>query len=223
MSSYFTKKCTDFLKDLSLNNNREWFNEHKETFKEFVEKPFHQFIEDLIEQLRELDPKIQITSKEAVFRIYKDIRFSKDKTPYKEYMAALISKNGRKDHSTPGLYLELQKDCIQIYTGVYEPNKEQLSNIRYFIAENLPTFNKIIQQKSFVKRYGSIQGEKNKIIPSDLKQAAEKQKLIYNKNFYCACQLDKSSIFSDKLIKEIISCYKDAKSLNQFFEQALNA
>jgi len=206
-----------------LNNNRDWFNEHKETFKEFVEKPFHQFIEELIEQLRELDPKIQITSKEAVFRIYKDIRFSKDKTPYKEYMAALISKHGRKDPSTPGLYLELRNDCIQIYTGVYEPNKEQLSNNRYFIAEHLTEFNKILQQKSFLKRYGAIQGEKNKVIPADLKQAAAKQDLIYNKHFYCSCKLEKSWISSEKLVTEIISCYKDAKALNHFFEQALEA
>lgn len=223
MGSYFTKKCTDFLRDLSLNNNREWFNEHKETFKVYVEKPFHQFVDDLIEQLRELDPKIQISAKEAVFRIYKDIRFSKDKTPYKEYMAALISKNGRKDHSTPGLYFELRKDGIQIYTGVYEPNKEQLANIRYFIAEHLTEFNKLLQQKAFVKRFGTIQGEKNKLIPSDLKEAAAKQQLIYNKHFYCACKLEKSIITSDKLIKELINCYKDARPLNQFFQSALEA
>ena len=223
MSSYFTKKCSDFLKDLTKNNNREWFNEHKEQFKEFVEKPFHAFIEELINQLREMDPKIQITSKEAVFRIYKDIRFSKDKTPYKEYMAALISKHGRKDHSTPGMYLELRQDGIQIYRGVYEPTKEQLTNIRYFIADHLNEFNKLLQQKPFIKRYGSIQGEKNKLIPADLKEAASKQALIYNKHFYCSCKLEKAWITSDKLIKELINCYKDAKAVNQFFEQAIQA
>jgi uncharacterized protein (TIGR02453 family) len=161
MPVYFTKETIAFFKDLTKNNNREWFNDNKSRFKEHVEMPFHTFVNRLIEKIKELDPRITITSKEAVFRIYRDIRFSKDKTPYKEHISALISRGGRKDHSTPGLYIELRKEGLHIYSGVYEPNPAQLSQIRNYIAANLKDFEKALTDKKFVKRFGKILGEKN--------------------------------------------------------------
>jgi uncharacterized protein (TIGR02453 family) len=185
--------------------------------------PFHTFVNRLIEKIKELDPRITITSKEAVFRIYRDIRFSKDKTPYKEHISALISRGGRKDHSTPGLYIELRKEGLHIYSGVYEPNPAQLSQIRNYIAANLKDFEKALTDKKFVKRFGKILGEKNKVLSSDLKEAAIEQPLIYNKNFYYTTALEVNMIYSDKLIQEVLQCYKDAAPLSAFFEKALKS
>lgn len=221
MAAYFTKETLSFLKGLTENNNRDWFNQHKEQFKKYAEVPFHQFVDKLIEKIKEIDPRITVTSKEAVFRIYKDIRFSKDKTPYKEHLSALISPGGRKDHTTPGLYFELSKDGLQIYSGIYQPDTKQLLKIRQYIADHLKEFKKAIADKRFVKRYGKILGEKNKVIPADLKEAAQVQELIYNKSFYYIATLDKSWVTSDKLLKEIVQCYVDAGALSSFFEKAI--
>ncbi len=223
MAAFFTKEITSFLKELTENNNRDWFNLNKERFKKHAELPFHQFIEKLIEKIKERDPRITITSKEAVFRIYKDIRFSKDKTPYKEHLSALISPGGRKDPNTPGVYLELKKDGINIYSGVYEPDPKQLLKIRLYIASHLKEFEKAITDKKFVKRFGKVLGEKNKVLPSDLKDAAQKQELIYNKNFYYVASLDKSCITSDKLLKEVVQCFADADTMSSFLNKALKS
>ncbi len=223
MPSFFTKETISFLEELTKNNNRDWFNENKVRFKEHVEKPFHHFIDQLIDKIKESDPRITITSKEAVFRIYRDIRFSKDKTPYKEHISALISPGGRKDHSTPGLYLELTKEGIHVYSGVYEPNSVQLAQIRNFIAGHLKEFNKAINDKKFVKRYGKILGEQNKILPADLKEAAVSQPLIYNKNFYYKTTLDTDLVCSAKVLNEVLHCYLDAGVMSTFFEKALKS
>lgn len=223
MAAFFTKEITSFLKELTENNNREWFNLNKDRFKKHAEQPFHLFIDKLIEKIKEKDPRITITSKEAVFRIYRDIRFSSDKTPYKEYLSALISPGGRKDPNTPGVYLELKKDGVNIYSGVYEPDPKQLLKIRKYIASHLKEFEKAITDKKFVKRFGKILGEKNKVLPAELKEAAAKQDLIFNKSFYYATSLDKSWITSDKLLKEVVQCFSDASSVSSFLNKALKS
>jgi uncharacterized protein (TIGR02453 family) len=221
MATFFTKETTAFLKELTENNNRDWFNLNKERFKHYAEQPFHLFIDKLIEKIKEKDPRITISAKEAVFRIYKDIRFSKDKTPYKEFLSALISRGGRKDHSTPGLYIELRKDGIHVYSGLYEPDPKQLYKIREYIATHLKEFEKAIADKKFVKRFGKILGEKNKVLPAEFKTAGQQQELMFNKSFYYVTILDKSWVTSDKLLKEVVQCYSDAGIMTAFFEKAL--
>ncbi len=223
MAVYFDSGIIKFFKELSRNNNREWFAENKDRFKLTVEEPFHQLVNDLIEEMKQLDRRIQITPKDAIFRIYKDIRFSKDKTPYKEHMGAIISPKGRKDYVSPGIYFEIGKEGIAVYSGAYMPDKKQLEKIRYYIADHHSEFNKAITNKAFVKRYGSIQGEQNKVIPADLKEAAKAQPLIYNKNFYYGCKLDAAMVSSPKLLKELVQCYLDASSVNAFIDKALQA
>ena len=90
--AYFTQDYLTFLTELANNNNRDWFNDNKKRFKENVEAPFKAFLQDLIDTASAVDTRISITPKEAMFRIYKDTRFSKDKTPYKTHMSAIVGK-----------------------------------------------------------------------------------------------------------------------------------
>ncbi|HEX5625191.1 MAG TPA: DUF2461 domain-containing protein [Saprospiraceae bacterium] len=221
MKAYFTPACPRFLAGLATHNTREWFQEHKETFKDEVEKPFIELVGDLIEALKEYDPRIQITAKEAVFRIYRDTRFSKDKTPYKEHVSALVSPNGRKDHSHPGFYFEILASGIRMYSGVYEPEPAQLKNIRYYLAGHLAEFKAVYSDPVFEKRFGSLLGEKSKVLPADLKAAALEEPQLYNKNFYVVCERPKSLITDAGLLKELVQCWLDARRLNAFFEKAL--
>ena len=95
--AYFTKDFTKFLKDLEKNNNREWFNENKKRYEESVKEPFYNFIDEMIMRINAIDNNVAIQPKDAIFRIYKDVRFSKDKLPYKTQVSAVISPGGRKD------------------------------------------------------------------------------------------------------------------------------
>ncbi len=96
------KNFLSYLKDLKNNNNRDWFHENKKRYESDLKKPFLQLLEQLIQRLQSFSPEIQITPKEAIFRINRDIRFSKDKSPNKTHVAAILSKYGRKSKGYPG-------------------------------------------------------------------------------------------------------------------------
>jgi hypothetical protein len=100
----FTTDFNAFFMDLAKNNNKEWFDANRKRYESSVKKPFHAFVGEAIQRIGKLDRTVAIEPKEAIFRINRDIRFSKDKTPYKLSCSAIISPAGRKDHAVPGLY-----------------------------------------------------------------------------------------------------------------------
>src|SRR5690349_13436306 len=118
----------EFFRELELNNNREWFEKNKKRYESSVKKPMEALAEQLIDAMRALDPEITMTPKQALFRIHRDIRFSKDKTPYKNHSGLSISKKGRADFGTPGIYLHVAPRNFGIASGYYhlEPDKLKL-------------------------------------------------------------------------------------------------
>ena len=100
---YFTQDYLDFFTELHQNDHKEWFHSQKKRYEISVKAPFERFIGDLIDRTQEHDPALQITAKECILRINRDIRFSKDKTPYNLHRRAFVSQGGRKDKSIPGI------------------------------------------------------------------------------------------------------------------------
>lgn len=220
--AYFTEDFLQFFIDLAPNNNKDWFDLNRKRYLESVKKPFEVFVGDLIEELKKnKEVNDDLRPSDCIFRINRDIRFSKDKTPYKLNVSASITKGGKKTMDQPGLYIELGPEYLGIYTGVYMPDKNQLLNIRNFIAGHLKAFDKIVNDKAFVKTFGNIQGEKSKILPSELKAAAEKQSLIYNKQFYVMHRTEPDVILDKNLLDYCIKNYKNAGQLNEFLFKAL--
>ena len=125
-----------------------------------------------------------ITPKDAIFRLNRDIRFSKDKTPYKIHMAALISPGGKADKTTPAMYLQANHMDIRVYSGSHMLEKDQLYGVRKQIASNLDEFYKLISDKKFVQTFGEIHGERNKRLDPEFQKVFEKQPLLANKSFY---------------------------------------
>ena len=116
----------------------------------------------------------------------------------------------------PGLYIELGPEFLNIYTGFYMPEKDQLSKIREKIAADPKTFEKIISAKAFKDSFGEVRGEKSKIIPKELKESAKDQELIYNKQFYLVHQVDAEKILDNDLIGYVLNHYKSAAQFNRF-------
>ena len=218
--AYFTDEFLKFLRDLEKNNNRDWFNANKSRYVEHVKEPFEAFVQKLIDEMQKLDPSVLITPKDAVFRIYRDTRFSKDKTPYKTHVSAIVSQGGRKNRSSPGVYVQFSGDDVRIYSGAYELDKKALQNVREGIASNLDKFNKLINDRKFKNKFGEIQGEKNKRIPKEFQEVAKEQPLIANKQFYYFAKFDPEFILDPKLPKKIIDYYKVAQPLGKFFWEA---
>ena len=218
---YFNEDFLAFFKELAANNNKDWFDTNRKRYEANVKKPFEVYVTDLIAEVQGLDKRIEITYKEAIFRINRDIRFSKNKEPYKLTRSAIISPKGRKDKAFPGLYIELGPAHYRVYGGVYQPDKHQLYTIREAIAENPGKFNKMIAEKSFTATFGEIRGEKNKVIPKEFKPVAEKAPLIYNKQFYWFAEFQPELIESDKLLQTTMDAYKANKKVMDFFAQGM--
>lgn len=212
----FNQDFIDFFKELSNNNNRDWFNENKQRYIEFVKDPFYFFIEELIHEIHDDDMLINITPKEAIFRIYKDVRFSKDKLPYKTTVSAIISQGGRKDFTTPGYYIEMDANGIRFYGGAHFLDKTQLQNLREHIASNLDEFKKLQNEKKFKKEFSTLLGEQNKRIPKEFKEILEIEPLIANKQFYFRTDLSTKKILSNTLINSLMKLYAVGKPINQF-------
>lgn len=221
--TYFTQDYIDFFIELSRNNHKDWFDANRKRYETIVKKPFYAFVDAVIGELKKTDRSISMTAKDAVFRINKDIRFSADKSPYKLHMAASISNTHKKDFQNPGIYFQFSAEGIFIASGIYQPDKPTLESIRNHIAHHLQKFDKLLKDKDFKKYFhGEIQGEKNKIVPKDLKEAAGKQPYIYNKQFYYASEYDApEKIFDKKLLQLIVQHYHAAEPMNKFLKEAL--
>ncbi len=214
--TYFKPTFTKFFKDLSKNNSTAWFNENRKTYESEVKKPFAVFVEEFIGRVQKNDPAVKIKAGDAITRINKDIRFSKDKIPYNTYVGAIISPYGRKSKEYPGLYIQLGADKIAIYGGAYMLEKDNLVKVRKLIAKNLAKFDKLITAKEFKKKFGSIQGEKNKVLAPEFKALLEKQPLIANKSFFFATEIDAKLVTSDKLMNTLVDYYIAGKPMNDF-------
>lgn len=217
----FTPDFLQFYRDLAANNNRDWFHANKPRYEQSVKQPFEAFIALLIEQMRADDPTLDIYPKDAIFRINRDVRFSKDKSPYKLRSAAVIARGGRKDTVSPGMYIEAGPEQLAVYGGVYMPDKEQLTAIRGHIATNLERFDKLVNDELFASVYGTLRGDRNKVLPKGLKEVAERQPLIFNKAFYFYTQLPAEEILQLDIIDRVLDYQRAGRPMAEFLTEPL--
>jgi uncharacterized protein (TIGR02453 family) len=154
--------------------------------------------------------------KDVIFRINRDIRFSKDKTPYKTNRSCLIAIGGRKKMQPGGLYLELGPEHCGIYSGWYMPDRDQLLRIREHLAANMARAKSILSAPTFIKTFGEIRGEAQKRIPSHLKEAGEAFPLIYNTQFYVMHEIEPERSLEPDFIPYIVECWKAIEPWNAF-------
>lgn len=210
----------DFLQffiELAPNNNKAWFDENRKRYETNVKKPFHALVEELLQRLKaSVHPEIDTNPSKAIFRINRDIRFSKDKSPYKLQMSAHLSPHGRKEMNYPALYFEAGPEKLAIYSGLYMPDKQVIEKVRDKIATQSSTFKALYTEKAFVDVFGEIQGEKSKIIPKNLKEAAAEEALIYNKSWYWMCEFPPETLLQNNVADLILDSYKACIKLNTF-------
>ena len=219
--TYFSPEFAQFFKDLAANNHKEWFDENRKRYEKEVKEPFKKLVEDLIVAMRKDEPELLVEAKDCIFRINRDIRFSKDKTPYKTNVSAVIAPGGRKDMSNPGMYIELGPEKMAVYGGLYQPDKQLLADVRWHIAENADAFKKAYTDKNFVKHYECIRGEQNKRLDKDFLEVAEKEPLLYNKQFYYYEHIPASIYTSDKLLEIILESYYASNPVKEFLRNAV--
>jgi uncharacterized protein (TIGR02453 family) len=221
MNSYFDEEFLAFFSGLAKHNNREWFEKNKTRYIQHVKEPFQSFIEEMIVRLHFEDERINIEAKDAIFRIYRDMRFSKDKTPYKLHASALISPHGRKDLVNPSFYIELSHKSVGIYGGAYFVERNNLKKLRRFIANNHEEFASLLKDRNFKKYFGEMKGEKTKRIDKEFVAALEKEPLIANKEFYYGADLPAELVLDPKLTDTLLKYCKAGIKMNAFIEEGL--
>ena len=219
---FFQQEFLDFFIELAPNNHKDWFDLNRKHYEQFVKEPFKDFVSHLIAKMAEKDPTFkELEAKDCIFRINRDIRFSKDKQPYKLQVSAIITPEGKKSKAVNGVYFELGPEKMRVYGGVYEIDKEDLLIAREGIAAHPEKFKKAYRDPLFVETFGEIRGEKNKILPKELKEAGEIEPLIYNKQWYFFTEFEPEMIISDQLDQLILNCYEAGRPVEQFFNELI--
>lgn len=220
--AYFTQDFIDFFSELEQNNNKAWFDENRKHYEKTIKEPVKAFVKDLITEVQKDDSDIILEPKDCIFRINRDIRFSKDKTPYKTHSSAAIAKGGRKDHTNPGLYIQFNHQDIRIYSGIFGLDKNQLESVRDYIMDYSDELDKLLNDKKFVNTFGNLLGDKNKRINKFYHEAAESQPLLFNKSFYYYKSFNPQLLLKDNLIEVIMESYRTSYGVKSFFENALD-
>jgi len=218
---YFTQKFIDFFSELEKNNNKDWFDVNRKIYESEVKKPFNELVTNLILAISQFDNSIEKDPKKALFRINRDIRFAKDKTPYKTNVSAAFVKGGRKS-PYPGYYLGIGANTVHIGGGLFMLGKDDLLAIRNHIKDNQKGFVKIIDNKQFKGTFGEVLGERNKKLAPEFSEIQDKLPLIANKQFYFMTEVEsKGFILSEDIIERIADKLKVGYNLNNFLSKAL--
>lgn len=220
--AFFTPDFLQFFIELAPNNNKDWFDSNRKRYENVVKEPFKKFVQHLIDQLAKSNPAFEsLEAKDCIFRINRDVRFSKDKMPYKMMVSAVIAPGGKKSKAINGVYFEFGPEHVRVYGGVYEIDKEDLLTVREAIAKDIPKFQEAYNNPVFKDVFGEIKGEKNKIIPKDLKAAAEIEPLIFNKQWYFYTEFNPEFVLSESLDKEILACYAAGRPVENYFNAVI--
>lgn len=216
------KQCLSFLKGLEKNNSKEWFDEHRAEYEQYVKKPFRALMDALIERIMEVDPFYSCTASEAIFRINRDIRFSANKAPYKTNIAAVVGPGGR--NGMPGFYVHIEPKNTFVGGGAYELDKDKLSLVRNYILTHQGAMEKAVGEKNFARVYGEILGEKNKTLPPSYKEAALKNPYLYNKQYYFMHEFKSTELLeADDQVALLFSYFIASLSVNTLLREALHA
>ncbi|MBS1771774.1 MAG: DUF2461 domain-containing protein [Bacteroidetes bacterium] len=218
--SGISKNTLQFLKDLAKNNNREWFAKNKGRYEE-AKAEFEIFVTDLLKQIAKFDSKAaNLDAKKCIFRIYRDTRFSKDKSPYKPNFGAYLADKATQVHDSAAYYIHIEPGKSFLAGGAYEPQAPWINKIRQEIDYNTKDFKKIINAASFKKNFGELSGEKLKTVPKGYAKDHPELSLLQYKSFLMMHQCDDKTVMAEDFTKYATGIYKTMKPLNDFLNMA---
>jgi uncharacterized protein (TIGR02453 family) len=217
------KYILDFLTELSYNNTREWFELNKPLYNK-VKADFENFVNEIIAEIQRFDPSLgSLQAKDCTFRIYRDVRFSHDKSPYKTNIGAFMAKGGRKS-SGSGYYLHIEPGKSFVGGGIYMPGPEVLKNIRREIYFNPAAFRSVIEESEFKKIFGKLSEEDRlKRPPRDFPADYPDMDLLMYKSYVCGHTLSDHDIVSAGLTERVTRAFRAMKELNLFLNKAVES
>ena len=213
----------EFLNELKVNNNREWFAENKSRYID-LKTYFEDVCKDLILKISEFDDDIKnVDIKDCVFRIYKDIRFSRDKTPYKTHFAIYIASAGGRKSQRGGYYLHIDPAGSFVAVGVWCPPPNVLKALRQSVYDNIEELEEIINKDDFKNNFGKFyEDEKLKKVPAGFPKDFEQAELLKLKHYMVDYKLDNAMLGSENVTAKIAEIVKKGYPLNKFLNYTVD-
>ena len=220
-----SKESLQFLDDLKANNNRDWFLENKKRYETF-KKDYHQLVSDFLDAMKPLDPSLELLEvKNCTFRINRDIRFSKDKSPYKDHLGVWLS-SGAKGANRAGYYVHIAHNESFIAGGFYSPEPNDLKKVRKEIAFFYDDLDAILEDKQFKASFGNLDRNENNALknaPKDFEKDHPAIELLKLKSFTATQKFDISEATKKDFVANTVKKLIVLKPLNDFINRALTS
>lgn len=216
--SIITKETFYFLHQIKLNNNKPWFEKNRSRYEK-ARAEYLEFVTGLVNGIRKIEPIPEKEPAKYIQRIYRDIRFSKDKTPYKSHFSSIIER-GPENRKCP-LYIQIKPGGSMMGGGIWDPLAETLKKVRQEIDYNNPRLKRIINTKVFLNYFGKISGAKLTRPPKGYEADNPAIELLKFKQLYVERSFDDELVMSRNLIPEILKSYRAALPFFIFFDDAM--
>lgn len=207
-----TNVTLDFLKDLHVNNNRPWFNEHKERYQS-AHQEMISFADALIERMSYHDKIETRSGKQSLFRIYRDTRFSKNKTPYKRSFGGTLKRATKWRRG--GYYFEIEPGNCFVTGGFWRPNSPDIKRIREELAADPDTFRNLISTPEFKATFGTLRGEQVKTAPKGYSKSHPAIDILKYKQFLLHRSFTDEEVLADNFMDKIVETYL---AMSPFFD-----
>jgi len=214
------KVILSFLSDLKNNNNREWFDLNRDRYLK-AKTLFEEKVNLVIGEISHFDPSIGMpAAKDSIFRIFRDVRFSKDKLPYKTNFGAFVANGGRKT-ARAGYYIHIEPGASMVGGGIYMPEPDVVKKLRQEIYYNAAGFKKLIEEKKFKKTFGKLaEFDKLKRPPKDFDASFPDVDLLMYKSYTVMHPLADEVVLSDRFPQKVLEVCSTMKEFNQFLNKA---
>jgi uncharacterized protein (TIGR02453 family) len=214
------KSTLDFLKNIKAHNNREWFNEHRADYDR-ARANVEDFLLYLISLAAKFDSSVEhLMPGDCMFRIYRDTRFARDKTPYKTNFGAVLSPEGNK-MKPAGYYMHIEPGGSMAGGGIYHPDPAVLYRVRQKIDREFSAFKGIITRKSFRQYFDGIYGDTLVNVPRGFSKDSPAADYLRFKDLYSMALFTDAEVLAADFAKELAKRFKAVKELNDFFRDAM--
>jgi uncharacterized protein (TIGR02453 family) len=217
----FPPETLKFLRQLKRNNNREWFLAHKEIYEQQVRAPMISLVSSLGGAMHAFAPELVVDPKRAIYRIYRDTRFSPDKTPYKTHTAAIFAARGMPKNRSAALYFHISPDELIMAGGVYMPDGDALRALRRHIAAHWEELLEITRKAAFKKLFGGLEGDRLVKVPRGFTPDHPAAEYLRFKQFYVAIEDVPRLAEGPKLFPRLITTFAAMMPLIRFLNRPL--
>jgi uncharacterized protein (TIGR02453 family) len=217
----FTNESLTFLRGIKRNNRRDWFNAHRDRYDAHVRAPMIAIIERLADDFRGFAPELVASPKASMYRIYRDVRFSENKAPYKTHVAASFPTRGLPKHEGAGLYFHVSPDDVWVGGGMYAPQTPQLHAVREHIAAHVKRLRAIVESPGFQGVVGSLEGERLQRVPRGFPKDHEAADYLRFRQFLAGHEFPPAFATSPKFYPTVLHVFRQVAPLIRFLNEPL--